>query len=254
MVEIVRKRTQAQAFTQILVAVISGAAAMYCLQSFKAEAPAPAPAPALAPAAPAPLPLPASNLPAPEPSARPAIPKGESAMLVVAEPGGAPQGMLHAANDDPMTGPAAAAVRSGAVSLQARPAMEKPRLKGGGAKPTFGVGGVSADGIGQKFIPLARRPGEKGLESRAAADLGAGGPPKKIVFAPQPIAKEYRPDLTPAGALLDPSAPQPKPFWTEDRVLRVGLSATLALVGIFYMIFQSGILGGAPQDGGDKSA
>ncbi len=258
MVEIVRKRTQAQAFTQVLVAVVSGAAAMYCLQNFKLEpvAPVPAPVPAAAPAPSAPTPsapppLPKSILPAPEPSVRPATPKGESAMMIVPEPGGAPQGMLHAANDDPLTGPVAAA-KYGAVRLQARPATERPRLKGGGSKPTFGAAGVAADGIGQKFIPLGRRPGEKALQTGMAAEPSAGGPPKKVVFAPQPIAKDDRPDLTPAGSLIDPSAPPAKPFWTEDRVLRVGMSATIALVGLFYMIFQSGLLGGASEERGDR--
>lgn len=252
MVEIVRKRTQAQAFTQILVAVISGAAAMYCLQNFKSEAPAPEAVQAPAPAAAVPPALPESRLPAPEPSARPAVPKGESAMLVVAEPGGAPPGMLHAAGDDPLTGPAPASPKSGAVRIPTRSVFASPRLRTGGVKPTFGADGVSAEGIGQRFVPLARKPGEKGLQAGAAADFAPAGPPKKVVFAPQPIAKDSRPDLTPAGSLIDPSAPAPKPFWSEDRVLRVGLSGVLALVGIFYMIFQSGLLGAASDERGDR--
>ena len=37
--------------------------------------------------------------------------------------------MLHAANDDPLTGPVAAA-NYAAVRLQARPATDRPRLQG----------------------------------------------------------------------------------------------------------------------------
>lgn len=94
--ELVPRRQGAGTFAQIAAAVLSGAAAMYGIQSYKAPSSEPAPA-EQNPAAPARRqPALSEPLPVPPP---PVLAK--SSMLVKKEPGGAPQGVLAGGIDDP---------------------------------------------------------------------------------------------------------------------------------------------------------
>ncbi len=219
-----RRRPQ-NVFLRVTAAVLSGAAAMLCIESYKGapdwdrtaatiEQAVSAHLAALdkrllAPPAPKPVPAPAAAAPRLAPPKLP--PRDESpaptSMLVEPEPGGLPQGMLHAASDEPGTsegeGPAAPEGRT-----------RWPRLNSGG--------------LGDRPAPFP--PAAKPVR------------PAKVKTTPRLLEKKV---LTaadmPGPALINPEAPPEKPFWTDERVARVWISGLLAVAGLLYTVLASGV-------------
>ena len=132
--ELVPRRQGAGTFAQIAAAVLSGAAAMYGIQSYTA------PASGQKPAEQAPArrqPALSEPLPVPPP---PVLAK--SSMLVKKEPGGAPQGVLAGGIDDPerragsRSGPERLTLRSEGIGRSFDRMRFSPMAPVGGVAPT----------------------------------------------------------------------------------------------------------------------
>jgi len=222
--EVVPRRQGASTLAQIAAAVLSGAAAMYAIQSYQAPmsmttnaspkdrqdggAAAP-PTARRQPTLSEPLPVP------PPPKLAP------SSMLVRKEPGGALQGILAGGTDDPE--------RTPGLRQAARPqARLTPRSLGF----SFGPQDLGADGIGRGFNKIEFRPM---FNPRAQASGAKVKSSTRLLDKPTLRAQDI---LTPSG-LRPEDAPEPE-FWTEDRVQRVVGSGLIALVGLCYLFFSSG--------------
>ncbi len=217
--EVVPRRQGALTLAQIAAAVLSGAAAMYGIQSYTA--------PLRLPGAPHTQSAQASGALAPEARKRPAlseplpVPKPpilpRSSMLVKKEPGGAPQGVLAGGIDDPARTPG---------PLTANRTRLTPRSFSSG----FGAQSLGSDGIGRGFTKTEFRsmftPSAQSAAAKRSTRLLDKTPldPKDLV-APS----GFRPE----------DAPEPA-FWTEERVERVAGSGLVALIGLCYLFFTSG--------------
>lgn len=215
--ELVPRRQGAGAFSQIAAAVLSGAAAMYAIQSY--NTPIQTPAAMEAPAAQTPArrqPSLSEPLPVPPP------PKlAKSSMLVKKEPGGAPQGILAGGIDDPER---RAGLQSGPERLTLR-----------------------SEGIGRSFDRMRFNPM---VPVRGVAPTG-----KRSTRLLDKAPLDQKDILTPSGFRPE-DAPQPV-FWTEGRVERVAGSGLVALIGLSYLFFTSGAfaaLRGKGRPGGEGTA
>ncbi|MEK7859077.1 MAG: hypothetical protein AAB320_08045 [Elusimicrobiota bacterium] len=201
------RRRKWPALLQVTVAVFSGAAALYCIQQFPTgktipvvEAPKPS-GPKLS--------SPGSPSLAHHPVA--------SSMMVKAEPGGAPEGMLRAYGDDER-----------GLTDKVRPGESQVRLK---ARP---FGSEFAGGITRGFSKLDfAAPPERARPKAVVPDAKRG---------PRMIEK----DDIPQKHLFVPSAhhpedlPEPE-FWTGVRVYRAVGSGLVAVIGCFFILFRSGL-------------
>jgi hypothetical protein len=238
MVETIPRRTKLSLFPQVAIAVLSGAAAMYCIQNISA----PRPAGGAAPAAPRPQPAPAQapvpvspdaslNLPhMPDLNA----PPPPQSMMVLPEPDGS-------AKETPAASAPEAEGRSASGAEAA----------GETAPPRPGPEFVPVAGIGMQFnrvqfhkpawkrqSPAAARP--RPAPSAATASPGRPASPdtRQIESVPVLFAKPPLPDIAPPNIL--PSPPEPV-FWTDERCLKVIASGLIALIGAYYVFFTSGL-------------
>jgi len=238
--EVVPRRRRVSLLAQIAVAVLSGAAAMYAIHSYQAPAGgAGRPGSAAAPPA---RPVEAKPLPPPL-AAQKNLPPAQSSMLVVKEPGGAPDGMVRAYGDDPERsprdqGPVHKIPEQKAPELKLNP---RPFFSG------FGSDKVGTDGIGHGFYRIVFR----NLAPPPKAEPPPAQPPPQPEPAAPPVKRMPRmiektpidpKDLVTASGLRPEDAPEPV-FWTEDRVLRVAGAALVALIGACYILFSSGAAG-----------
>lgn len=224
MTETIPRRRPVNVWLQTTVAVLSGAAAMYCLQNLRGAPSAPPPLPAAAPGLgpaekPGPVEEKAVTTPPPRLKGSKALP--EKAMLVKPEPGGAPEGMVRAFYDD--------GVQVKGVSPYREMEAEKlpPRLV---AKATV---------VGHGFSRLDFKPmtfARKTPPPKAKA-------PVPVKFYPQMLDKKplTDKDLVRPSPLHPEDLPE-KPFWTEERIFKVVASGLFAIVGFGYCLKASGLL------------
>lgn len=209
---------------QVLVAVLAGMASMYCLQNLKLarEFSAARPKPAVQAAAPEPE---APSPPAPEPSRRAKMDLPKSNMLVKPEPGGVKMGVQAVFGEQAPPAARAALIsrREGwrEVKLQSRPMTTK-----------YGAQGISSEGSG--FKPIEHR--VLAAPKRDAAIREIEGATKLAAVEKSAKAPENL-----VASLLDPEAVVEKPFWTEDRAMRVGGSALIAVAGFAYLLSAGGV-------------
>lgn len=198
------RRGRRHVLLQVVLAVSSGAAALYCVQQF----PAAPLAQAAKPQVPALIEEYGLSAPAPAPlKHQPAA----SSMMVKAEPGGAPEGMLRAYGDDPV-----------------RPGDSHIRLK---ARP---FGSEFAGSITRGFSKLDFAAPPERARPKAVVPDAKRGPrmiekddiPQKHLFTPS----AHRPEALPAPE-----------FWSGVRVYRAVGSGLVALIGCFFILFRSGL-------------
>lgn len=239
-----RKVTSKKArFAQVAAAVLSGMAAMFCLQNvieFRREAAlVAAPPPAAAPAEPS---APEPNTALPEGVKRQAGP-APSSMMLKAEPG-------LAASEATVVGVSGEEAPPAFETAQAPPAAgakkkkkEMPRLETRDMESKFASRAVRNDG---RFSEIKRR--------REAPTHEAP------VFAPAPEKKTEPPRGSTGIKLLErasePEHLKPAPiaqitvpekvFWTKERKFSVGGAIALFFFGIIYLIYASGIRNDAP--------
>ncbi|MDD5303883.1 MAG: hypothetical protein PHS14_12355 [Elusimicrobia bacterium] len=209
---------------QVLVAVLAGMASMYCLQNFAAAQKyiAARPQPAVKAAAPEPE---SPRLSAPERVPRAAVNLPKSNMMVKPEPGGVKMGVQAVFGEEapPEARKAMVNRREGwrEVKLQSRPMTSK-----------YGSQGVSSEGSG--FKPIEHKVLAKPKREVADKEIeGATG------F--QTVKKTDKAAENLVASALDPEIVVEKPFWTEDRALRVGGSALIALAGFAYLLSAGGV-------------
>jgi hypothetical protein len=225
MPEIIRRRgtSRGARLFQVLVAVLAGMASMYCLQNLKLarEYAVSRPKPAVK-AEPEPE---APRLSAPEPSPRAQVKLPASNMMVKPEPGGVKMGVQAVFGEQapPEARKALVNRREGwrEVRLQSRPMTSK-----------YGPQGVTSEGSG--FKPIEHR--VLAAPKRDAAEREIEGATRL-----ETVEKTDKPAENLVASILDPEAVVDKPFWTEDRAMRVGGSALIALAGFAYLLSAGGV-------------
>lgn len=252
MPEVVKRPSKPNTFVQVSVAVISGMAAMYCVQNFKGmsqleKAMVPRDLPGLEGA---PKPKLIEPVPAYAPGAResapPRVPVQDS-MMIKPEPGlgGEDPGVLAAGWDDPEK-PQAPAAKKKAAAVEAPPApkpvpkigLKDARFSGRHQTTSFGSSfrhpELSAKTY-EKPKPKEQAPPPDEAEEPAAKPV----PKTKVrVLSDTPIQESQvvRPPE------FDPQAIPPTPFWTTERRYKVGVSGLIAIVGAAYFLYASGVL------------
>ena len=211
--EVVPRRQGSLTFAQIAAAVLSGAAVMYGLQSYKAPA-GPAQAEQPAPAGPERRqPTLSEPLPVPPP------PKlAKSSMLVKKEPGGAPQGILAGGIDDPER-------RAGS-----QPGPERLTLRSEGIGRSFDR---------MRFSPMTPVRGVAPTGKRSTRLLDKTPLDQKDILTPS----DFRPE----------DAPEPVFWTEErvERVAGSGLVALIGLSYLFFTSGAFAALRGKGRPGGE---
>lgn len=195
--EVHPRRRPAHPLLRIAVAVLSGAAAMQAISAYKAG-PARQTAPPASvkpPAAPQP---PKPKLEMPTPASRPAPPRPAASSMLVAP--------------EPLSGPSAS------------PHLIGSRLKTNSWNSEFSR--VGSQGIHRRFSNVGA---VQANPLHSAPLLTTKAQPKLLTQEPLPS------EAVPISVETAPEIPLEKPFWTEDRLLRVGGSALVALLGLLYI-------------------
>lgn len=236
------RRKQTHPLLSITVAVLSGVAVMNAIQSYKADAPAPpaasAPKAATAPAVAAPAP-PAPVLTMPKGTRTPSLEPVPSSMMVKAEPGGAPEGVLRHYSDDSEDktrldeyvlydrhrGDSVQQDRGRDVRLQ-RKDFDSRFARVGSQGISGGFDKVSFNSLAparrEVTVKPVKRPKPRVPEAKHSIVLLEKAPiADKDVFVP---------------SLLHPEDVPERLFWTEDRILRVGGSLLIAVIGILFIM------------------
>lgn len=250
MVELNPRPYKPNLFVQVSVAVISGAAAMYCIQNLRL-APAPRAPEARESAAKAPPPSSEPPPALPDSSIAPARFKAAAptarSMMVVPEPGGAEEGILSVGADEP------AAERRGGDSRTAPKKKKSPEAPVRKEIPAVHLRRASfhspyagpAVGRGFESAPLAPHLFPKKEEAAPAEEEQAAPPPVKtpprLIVAPRILSVKPIPqkDIF-VPSLLHPEIVPEKPFWNDERKYKALLSGLVALFGVLYLLSALG--------------
>jgi hypothetical protein len=255
MVEVNPRPRSQSPLVQIVVALISGAAGMYCLQTFRAAADSSAAAARknshpieAGETPPRPVEAPRPAAPAPAVSAddssrfKPAPPAAVS-MMVVPEPGGVSGGVVAVGDDVPAPPAAAPAAETKAEAGEAPAAEAKPpviHLQESGLQSRYvgSIGhGFNAPALSPHVFAKPKKAAAKAAPPPAAPpkpaphymavarNLDEKGIPQKDVFVPSLLHPEDLPD---------------EEFWTYDRKRKAVLAGIIALSGVFYFMFALG--------------
>ena len=250
-------------FVQVSVAVISGAAVMYVVQNFSdapafqklfGKAPPPAAAKPREPEKPNEATLPNRPAPTAEDLADINAVRGQgpvpapSSMMVVPEPGGRESGILAIDGDESMLEP-----ETPRPDEEARGTREaRPRTLSATGAPVRHledtgdrsvIGGVHVGkGFGGKGLHLHEF-AKKEAPAAAAPQARRKAKPQArhyaVVFEKTPIPRK---DLFVPG-MLNPDVAPEKEFWDEQRKRNVSLAALLAVFGVLYLCFATGVFG-----------
>jgi hypothetical protein len=260
-VEVVRRPHKPNLFVQVSVAVISGAAAMYCIQNLR-FVPEPSKAGPAVPPAPiepkaAPAPEPAEPPPAqPDPSIEPPRFKTEvlapRSMMVVPEKDGADSGIVSVGSDEPVPAAREAAApppkkAESAPASKAEPIIHLQRsgLHSPYSGQTIGHGFESA---ALQPRPFAKKEAPKPVEEEAPVKAA----PPRLIGAPRIINPAQIPqkDIF-VPSLLHPEVVPDPPFWDRELERKAILAGLVALAGIGYLLVGMGFLStlvGRPRD------
>ena len=255
MVEINPRPRKPNLFVQVSVAVISGAAAMYCIQSFHAAGESAAPAlrqssPAIEPNAPQPPNQPAPGAPPPAPALDPGVepPRAQAAppaavsMLIMPEPGGASGGIVSVGEDEPVPGGTApsAVKKTGSPATPARKETPVIHLQHSGLQSRY-TGHIGHDfqspQLAPRVYPKKEAPkaelAAEALEPKPAPhfiavprNLDEKGIPQKDIFVPSSLHPEFVPE---------------QPFWDYERKRKAVFAGLIALSGILYLMSVHGL-------------
>lgn len=246
MPETIKRPKKPNTFIQVSVAVVSGMAAMYCVQNFSGasqleKAIVPRNLPGFK-AAPEPkLVEPVKPYAPAEPPAPVRVPVQDS-MLIKPEPGlsGEDAGVLAAGWDDPEKLQAPSRKKKTAPAAKPEP---KPVPKIGLKEARFsGRHQVSYDSGFQRVELTAKvytkpRPMTPPPEDEAPAPKPAAKTQVRLLSTtPIPEFEVVRPPT------FDPAALPPKPFWTTERRYKVGISGLITIAGVAYFLNASGVL------------
>ena len=221
-------------FAQVTAAVLSGMAAMFCIQNvieFRREAARPA-APAAA-ASPEPAPPPPDiDLPA---GVRRQAGPAPSSMMLKPEPGlsAAPVSVVGVSGEEapPKYTPPAAPPPPKAKK------KEMPRLQDRTMESPFASNAVRNDGRFSRIKRMA--PKEEPPEAPAPA-----APPPEPVAGASAMAVIERPGEEPEHLKPAPIAQITVPevvFWTKERKLQVGAALVVMVLGVLYLVYATGI-------------
>lgn len=263
MVEVIRRPHKPNLFVQVFVAVISGAAAMYCIQNLRI-APAPsapaarAPTPSAAKASESPRPVePPPALP--DPSIEPTRFKTETpapqSMMIVPEPGGAQAGIVAVgAEEPPPPGPGGASPPTvkkkdlpAAPAAQAAIHLQRSGLHSPYSGQTIGHGFDSP-----QLSPRIYAKKEAPKPPKEAAPEAVKPAPAHLIDAPQILNDKPIPqkDIF-VPSLIHPEIVPEQPFWDEDLKRKTILAGLIAVSGILYLLLAMGFLNsivGKPRD------
>jgi hypothetical protein len=247
MVEVIRRPHKPNLFVQVSVAVISGAAAMYCIQNLKVSS---APAPGARVPAPvetkAPEPQPVDPPPAlPDPTIEPARFKIDApaprSMMVVAEEGGADKGIVGVGSDEPIPaasdgGPAPKKAKSAARAAKGAPAihLQQSGLRSPYSGQTIGHG-FAAPPMQPKLFAKKEAP----QSPEEAAPVKAR--PAALISGPRIINQKQIPqkDIF-VPSLLHPELVPDQPFWDPDLKRKTLLAGLIAAAGLGYLLLGMG--------------
>ncbi|MDO8757304.1 MAG: hypothetical protein Q7J64_04785 [Elusimicrobiota bacterium] len=238
-----RKASTKARFAQVAAAVLSGMAAMFCLQNvieFRREAALnAAPARVSAPSEPS----------APEPDI--ALPQGvkrqagpvPSSMLLKPEPGMAASPATVVGVSGEEAPPKFEAPEAPPPPVAKKKKKELPRLETRDMESKFASRAVRNDGRFseikrhrevENYEPPAFAPAP---EKRAAPIEGSTG--IKL------LERESEPEHLKPAPIAQITVPE-RVFWTKERKLSVGIAIALFVFGIIYLIYASGIRNDAP--------
>lgn len=228
-------------FAQVAAAVLSGMAAMYCLQNViefrRGAALSAAPPPAAAPAVPE---TPEPDIALPEGVKRQAGPV-PSSMMLKPEPGlsAGGAGVVGVSGEEapprfeaPPPPPPAAAKKKEMPHLQDR-TMESP----------FASRAVRNDG---RFAAIKRRKAEEKAAPAAAPDAPA---PKPVAGSTgiKLLERDAAPEHLQPAPIAQLTVPE-RVFWTKERKLNVGIALTLFVFGLVYLAYASGVFHSEPPE------
>jgi hypothetical protein len=251
MVEVIRRPHKPNLFVQVSVAVISGAAAMYCIQNLKVSSVPPAPA-ARAPApveTKAPEAQPVEPPPAlPDPSIERARFKldapAPSSMMIVAEEGGGDKGIVGVGSDEPIppardAGSALAKkAKAAAPAAKAAPAfhLQQSGLHSPYSGQIIGHGFASPPMQAKLF---AKKEAPQAPEEAAPAPAKAR--PVALISGPRIINEKQIPqkDIF-VPSLLHPELVPDQPFWDPDLKRKTVLAGLIAAAGLGYLLLGMG--------------
>lgn len=251
MVEVIPRPHKPNLFVQVSVAVISGAAAMYCIQNLKVSSVAPALAARDSAPVETKVPEPQSVEPPPalpDPTIEPARFKVDvpapSSMMVVAEDGGADKGIVAVGSDEPVRAardggttpplkkakPAAPAKWTPAVHLQ-HSGLHSPY-----SGETIGHG---FEALPMQFKPFAKKEAPQVPEEAAPVPVKA--PPAAFISGPRIINEKQIPqkDIF-VPSLLHPELVRDKSFWDPDLKRKTLLAGLIAAAGLGYLLLGMG--------------
>jgi len=250
MVELNPKPYKPNLFVQVSVAVISGAAAMYCIQNVRL-APAPS-APAARESAAKPPPLPGEPPPAlPDSSIEPArfkiaAPTARS-MMIAPEPGGAGEGIVSVGADEPAAArsegdlrpavkkkkPLAASTRKDIPAVHLRRAS----FHGPYAGPAVGHGFESSQ-LAPRLFPKKETTAPPEPEEVSPEPVKT---PPRLLVAPRILSVKPIPqkDIF-VPSLLHPEIVTERPFWNDERKYKALLSGLVSLFGVLYLLSALG--------------
>ena len=208
---------------QVLVAVLAGMASLYCLQNVKAaRVHAAARAAASSAAEPTERAL-AAPLPS-SPAPRPDLPK--SNMMIKPESGGVRMGVTAVFGEE-------APPEARREEIKRRANWREVKLKSRPMDSQFAR--VSSEGSG--FRSIEHRVLAEPVKDPAARDESAGATILRTVDKEKELPAENL-----VASSLTPEIVIDKPFWTEERAMRVGGSALIAVAGFLYLLSAGGVL------------
>jgi len=230
-------------FAQVSAAVLSGMAAMFCLQNvieFRREAALIAAPPSIAAPAEPQLPEPDIALPA---GVRRQAGPAPSSMLIKSEPG------LHK-SESTVLGVSGEEAPPKFEALEVRPPSvakvnkkEMPHLETRDMESKFASRAVRNDG---RFSEIKRR---KAIEKYEAPDFSPAAAKKAAPLQGSTgikiLERKAEPENLQPAPISQITVPDPV-FWTKERKFSVGLAIALLVFGVAYLIYASGIRNDAP--------
>lgn len=238
-----RKATAPARFAQVAAAVLAGMAAMFCLQNvieFRREAAMPAaPPPTAAPAGPQ-EPEPDIALPAGVKRQAGPVP---SSMLLISEPGlNASQATVVGVSGEEAPPKFEAPEAPAQIAKKAKK-KEMPHLETRDMESKFASRAVRNDG---RFSEIKRRKSAENFElpdfTPAAAKKAA---PLQGSTGIKVLERKDEPEHLQPAPIAQITVPE-RVFWTKKRKLKVGGALAMLVLGIFYLIYASGIRDDAP--------
>jgi hypothetical protein len=256
MVEVVRRPRKPNLLVQVTVAVVSGAAAMYCIQNIQPLATTKEASTARSETPPPPSPPPPKAEPVSAPAEGPtpdpdiasnrvaAAPPAANSMMIVPEPGGASGGVVAIGEDAPVQAAPPAPPRDPAPKPDEEELPKKaptPHLTKSALQsryvPSIGSGFESSSLTAPQF---AQAPKPKPKSAPAPVEKPKEAP--HFIVAPKSLNdKPIQQEDVFVPSLLHPEIVPERPFWDNDRKRKAALTGLIAITGFFYLLFVMGV-------------